>query len=659
MLFLAILIGICAGFGAIGLRALIKYISSFPFSGAGSLLENIYLTPWYIKLTAPAIGGLIVGPIIYIFASEIKGSGVPDVMRSVMLQGGYMRPRVAILKALATAITLGSGGSVGREGPIIQIGASLGSTIGQFFGIIGTRMNTLVACGAAAGIAAAFNAPLAGVLFSIEIILLDFAFAQFSPIVISAVTATFISHQFEGNFAAFQVPIYNLIHPAELLFYGILGVLCGVVSFIFTKWFYFFDYVFTSKVKIKPYLKPALGGFFVGVLSLAYPQILGLGYDSINEAIQGNIFWPIALTLVFVKIVATSFSLGSGSTGGIFGPSLFIGAMLGCFFGSFIHGYLPGITASPGAYALVAMSGLVAGTTRAPITAIVIVFELTNDYHVILPLMITCIISTIISSGFSSESIYTLRLINQNISLKKNKEINLMKSIFVRDVISTSFLTINEKMNFNQLIRFLTLNKDPYVIVTNEKDEYGGIISLNSIKEFLFESEELKDLIIAKDVADRNVKIVYPDDNCQKILDIMARQKLFGLPVAEKQNPKKIIGMVWQSEILDAYHEEIEREIVNSTLTKKLQLLSATRDVHIMEGISISEVSAPKIFYRKTLKNLDIRAKYGVHVLSIKHKLSDGELMSVLPGPDEVIKNNSILVVAGEIKKINILKTLS
>ena len=386
MIIIAIIIGVMGGFGAVGIRTLIHEISNLSFAPVGkNLLENIILAPWYIKILIPVMGGIIVGPLIYYFAPEAKGHGVPEVMQAVILKSGVIRPRVAVVKALASSITIGTGGSVGREGPIIQIGASLGSAVGQFFKVSGSRMKTLVGCGAAAGIAAAFNAPIAGALFAVEIILMDFAVVQFSPIVISSVVATVISHHFEGNFAAFQVPSYELVNALELVFYSLLGVLSGVASYLFIKVLYFFEDLFDHQFKVPQYVKPAFGGLIIGGIALEFPQVMGVGYDSINNALHGNTIWYIALILIFVKILSTSITLGSGGSGGIFAPSLFIGAMLGAFFGYFVHQLFPSITASPGAYALVAMGGLVAGTTRAPITAIIIVFELTNDYNIILP----------------------------------------------------------------------------------------------------------------------------------------------------------------------------------------------------------------------------------------------------------------------------------
>ncbi|MCH7769917.1 MAG: chloride channel protein [Bacteroidetes bacterium] len=658
MIIIAIVIGVLTGFAAIAIRALILWVSEISFTGTGSYLENILNTSWYWILIVPIVGGLIVGPIIYFFAPEAKGHGVPEVMQAILLKGGAIRPRVAFVKTITSAITIGTGGSVGREGPIIQIGSSLGSMVGQFFRVPSRRLKTLVGCGAAAGIAAAFNAPIAGALFAVEIILMDFAVAQFSPIVISSVMATVISRNFEGDFAAFIVPKYELISPYEIGFYFILGALSGVVSYLFIKALYSSEEYFDDKLKIPEYLKPALGGLGVGIIALAFPQVMGVGYDSINNALYGNMIWYIALALVFAKILATAVTLGSGGSGGIFAPSLFMGAMLGYFFGSFVHQYFPDITATPGAYALVAMGGLVAGTTRAPITAIIIVFELTNDYHIILPLMITCIISTILSARFSRESIYTLKLVLRNIGLKEGIETNVMESILVEDVYSKEFETINATDNFSQVVNKVIQGKEfDYPVITGD-GKILGIISLGDIKDYLFEKDSLQNLLIAGDIANTTFDTITPSDNCGIVLEKLRYSRYEGLPVIEDKDSNKIIGFIRRKEILDAYHKAIERKEITSSLASSISMKDEEPQVHFMEGYSINEIAPPKSFIGKSIRELNIRARYGVDVLSIKTKEKRGEKIKAIPSPDYIIKENDTLVIAGEIKHINVLRQL-
>ncbi len=658
MIIVAIIIGVLAGFAAIGIRVLIETISHLSFPGIGTLLDNIIAAPWYIKVLIPIIGGLIVGPLIYFFAPEAKGHGVPEVMQSVLLKGGRIRPRVALVKALASAITIGTGGSVGREGPIIQIGSSLGSTVGQFFKVPTNRMKTLVGCGAAAGIAAAFNAPIAGALFAVEIILMDFAVAQFSPIVISSVMATVISHMFEGNFAAFQVPGYEYVSPVEIGFYFILGALSGLASWVFIKVLYFSEDFFDNKFKFPEYLKPVIGGLAIGLTALVFPQVMGVGYDTINDALHGNLIWHVALILIFVKIIATSLTLGSGGSGGIFAPSLFMGAALGAFFGYFVHSYFPSITASPGAYALVAMGGLVAGTTRAPITAIIIVFELTNDYNIILPLMITCIISTILSSRLSRESIYTLKLLLRNIQIKEGSDVNVMNSIFVKDIYKKEYDSILISDNFSNVVNKVIQGKGTEFPVIDKNKYVKGILSIDTIKDHLFEKDSLQNVLIAADLMDTNLESVTEEDNAQTALDKMLKYDLEGLPVIAKGSDHKIVGMIWPKDIRDAYQKEIERREIASSLASSISMKEDEKSVQFLEGYSISEIPPPKNFIGKSIRELNIRHNHGVDVLSIKTKEGKDEKIKAIPSPDYVFNKDDTLVVAGEIRNINLLKSL-
>ncbi len=658
MIVIAIIIGVLAGFSAIGIRAMIKFFSDVSFPGPGNLLQNIMDTPWLLILIIPVIGGLIVGPIIYYLAPEAKGHGVPEVMQAILLKGGQIRGRVAFVKAVASAISIGTGGSVGREGPIIQIGSSLGSVVGQFLRVSTKRLKTLVGCGAAAGIAAAFNAPIAGALFAVEIVLMDFAVAQFSPIVISSVMATVISHYFEGNFAAFIVPKYQLASPVEIVFYFILGAASGLVAYLFIKTLYYCEEIFDNRIKIPESFKPALGGLGIGIIALAFPQIMGVGYDSINNALYGNMIWYVALILIFMKILATSLTLGSGGSGGIFAPSLFMGAMLGYFFGSIVHNVFPDITASPGAYALVAMGGLVAGTTRAPITAIIIVFELTNDYHIILPLMITCIISMILSSKLSRESIYTLKLVLRNIGLKEGMEINMMESIYVKNVYRKEFESILITDNFSQIVNRIIRGKEADFPVVDSEGHVSGMISIHDIKDYLYERESLQNLLIAGDILNPYFETLTPDDSCQTALDKFRKYSFDGLPVVEGTNSGKIIGIIWRKDIQDSYDREIERRELTSNLASLITMKEEEPMVHFMEGYSIIEVAPPKTFIGKSIRELNIRRQYGVDVLSIKMKEKKGEKINAIPSPDYIIKADDTLIIAGEIKSINFIRNL-
>ncbi|MFQ5893755.1 MAG: chloride channel protein, partial [Nitrospinota bacterium] len=560
MILCALVIGVLGGLGAIGFRFLIRLFQSIFFGPGLDLLRVVWALPWYHKLLAPAIGGAIVGPIIYRFAREAKGHGVPEVMESVVIRGGAIRPRVALATTLASAMTIGSGGSVGREGPIVQIGSALGSTLGQVLKVSGERMRTFVGCGAAAGLAATFNAPIAGALFSVEVILGDFGLARFSPIVISSVIATVISRHFLGDFPAFQVPPYRFVHAFELLPYLALGAAAGLVARLFIYLLYRCEDLFDAS-PLPEAIRPAIGGLLIGAIALAFPHVYGVGYETINLSLREQAPYYLLLLLVFVKVLATSLTIGSGQSGGIFAPSLFIGAMTGGVVGTVAHRLFPAITATSGAYALVGMGAVVAGTTHAPITAIIIVFELTDSYSIILPLMISCIIATIISTAISHESIYTLKLLRRGLSLRAGLEETALRTLRVRDVMSDRFQCLPQGMPLSDLIATALRSPFSYFPLVDGQGLMTGIISHQDLRmAMMYQDEQKASLLVAKDVATtEGILTVLPDDDLAKVFELSAQKRIDALPVVDPDNPRHVIGMVTHKDALTAYNRELLR----------------------------------------------------------------------------------------------------
>ena len=439
-LLLAILIGVLAGYGALLFRFVLRSMQWLFYQHGEDVLTWIHDVPWGLMIVLPALGGLVVGIIVHFFAREAKGHGVPEVMEAIALRHGQIRKRVALAKIVASAVTIGSGGSVGREGPMVQIGSSIGSSVGQIFKVPTIHMRTMVGCGAAAGIAATFNAPIAGVLFALEIIIGDFGLMSFSPVVLSSVTATTISRYYLGDLPAFVIPDYAIVSLWEFALYPLLGIATAMAALLFIKVLYRLEDIF-EKLRLPGWFKPCLGGALLGVVVIFFPEAFGVGYGAMNLSLTNQMGGWMLLVLVFVKILATSITLGSGGSGGIFAPSLFMGAMLGGAFGCAVNALFPGVTAAPGAYALVAMGGMVAGTTYAPITAILIIFELTGSYSIILPLMITCILATVINSAVRRGSIYTTKLLRRGIDIMAGRARNVLESMLVSEAMSDEIFT--------------------------------------------------------------------------------------------------------------------------------------------------------------------------------------------------------------------------
>ncbi|MEA1970744.1 MAG: chloride channel protein, partial [Thermodesulfobacteriota bacterium] len=538
MIFMAIIVGILGGYGAVLFRWMIWFFQKISFgNGAGNLLSKLMVLPWYARIIPPIIGGAVVGLIIYFFAREAKGHGVPEVMEAVALKGGVIRKRVVLIKSLASAICIGTGGSAGREGPIVQIGSAIGSSLGQIMKVSADRMRTLVGCGAAAGIAATFNAPLAGVMFAMEIILGEFGIATFSPIVVSSVMATVISRAHLGDYPAFVIPHYTLVNTMEIPLYMALGIIAGVVGVIFTSSLYKIEDLFDS-IKIPDYTKAAIGGLLIGIIGIFFPHIYGVGYGAIELALLENLSWYILVALIFAKILATSFTIGSGGSGGIFAPSLFIGAMLGGAFGCMVHHLFPDITATSGAYSLVGMGALVAGATHGPITAILILFEMTGNYKIILPLMLSCILSSIIASQIKRESIYTLKLIRRGTDIRAGKEVNVMKSLLVKDAMTKEVATVSENMHLNKLLKYTFSSKHSSFPVVDDSGLLSGIVTFQDFKEVVFE-EGLGDLVVVKDISIPNVITITENKNLDEALKKIGLKNIEQLPVVDENNPQK------------------------------------------------------------------------------------------------------------------------
>jgi CIC family chloride channel protein len=551
----ALLVGVGAGLGAVVFRQLIAGVQWISYNWIFGFIESI--APFHLVIL-PALGGLIVGPLIYKFAREAKGHGVPEVMEAVALRGGRIRPRVAIVKSLASAISIGTGGSVGREGPIAQIGSALGSAVGQFFNMSDERIRNLVACGAAGGIAATFNAPIAGSIFALEVILGQFHAIYFGAVVITAVTADVITHIFEGDISAFSIPEYALVSPWELLLYGLLGLIAAFGAVAFTRLLYLSEDTW-DRFPFPEYLKPVAGGLVLGLVGLiapkilGFPRVFGVGYDTISDALFGNLALQMTLGLLLLKLLATIITLGSGGSGGIFAPSLFMGAMLGEAFGQIVNLFFPEISAPAGAYALVGMAAFFSGTAHAPVTSILILFEMTGDYRIILPLMLATVISTIVSRSISPESIYTLKLTRKGVHLQEGKDIDVMQAVSVREAMTTKMDTVPLEMPLDQLaLEFEQTHHHGFPVVDAD-GKLAGVVTIQDFERALgFGSVD------GKTVADiatlDSLVVVYDDEPMWSALKKLGLRDVGRLPVVKREDEGELVGVIRRKDIIQAYN---------------------------------------------------------------------------------------------------------
>lgn len=574
---LAILVGVGAGLGTVLFIRLIGWGETFFLSW---LRDRLGFMGNYALILIPVLGALPVGLLVTRVAQEAKGHGVPEIMEAVALRGGRIRPVVVVAKAVASAFCIGSGGSVGREGPIAQIGAALGSTLGQWFRVSDKRIRMLVACGSAAGIAATFNAPIAGVFFSLEVILGDFSAGAFGTVVLSSLVASVVSHFFLQDHPVFlQVPEYTLVNPwVELPLYLLLGLLAALAATAFVKALYWAEGLF-EKWRFPTWLKPAVGGLLLGVSGLLSPSItggvashggvtgkpdvFGSGFGAIEMVLEGSVSGAsltivrlLALLLLF-KLLATTFTLGSGNSGGIFAPTLFMGAMLGGAFGELAHTLLPQATALSGAYAIVGMAALFAGAARAPITAILILFEMTGDYRIIVPLMFAVVVSTVVARRLSRESIYTEKLVRRGIQLRFGRDVNVMEMVLVGETMTPGFQRVPESMPRSELLAEFNRTKHHGFPVVDAHDELVGMVTL----EDLGRTTPTQESQIVGEICTRDLLALYPDQTLNDALRLFGLHDVGRIPVVDRANPRRLLGILRRADVIKAYNAGLARKL--------------------------------------------------------------------------------------------------
>jgi len=558
---LALVVGAGAGAGAVVFRYLIvaftyAFTGRRDYSAAGHASYGYFhgLGFWFVVFT-PVLGGLLYGPLIYFFAREARGHGVPEVMLAVEERGGRIRPQVAVIKSLASALCIGSGGSVGREGPIVQIGSALGSTLGQITRIPESRLRVLVACGAAGGISATFNAPIAGVFFGLELILRDFEAESFGVVVLSSFVANIIGRAAFGSQAFLHLPAFELRSPIEYPLYAGLGLLAALVGVAFIRVLYGMEDKADRIWRGPEWLRPAAGGILLGLLLFALPELYGVGYPPLVHAIHGDYALWLLLALLAGKILATSLTIAIGGSGGVFAPSLFIGAMLGSAYGEGVHHLLPGLTASAGAYGLVGMGAVFAGAARAPITAVIIIFELTGDYRIILPLMFAVALAAGISNLLSRDTIYTLKLRRRGIDLLRGRGANLMQLLRVADAMQPLPAPVPAETTLNEVIAQLGEASTDGLPITDADGFYRGTISSQQVEEAM--RENALDAT-AGDLA-QDLPALKTGQTLEQALSALLRARS-GLPVVSAEDPHPV-GWLTHLDVLRAYNTRLQEGI--------------------------------------------------------------------------------------------------
>ncbi len=634
----AALVGLLTGAAAIGFAVSIGWVQRVAIGAPDLALYLVPELPAWRVLLAPALGGLLVGVVIRTLAREAEGHGVPAVMEAVALRGGRMRRRIAFVKALASALTIGSGGSVGREGPIVQIGAGIGSAIGQALLLPADRLRTLTAAGAAGGIAAAFNAPIAGAFFALEVIARNFAAPTFAPVVLCAVFATMVSRLWFGPAPAFVVPPLIVGGAWETALALPLGLACSLVAVVFMTTLEGMEAVF-RRLPLPQILKPALGGLLVGGLILIRPELYGIGHETMDAALASSLPFATLALLLCLKPLATSFTLASGGSGGVFLPSLYLGGLIGGLFGFSVPHLLPAAQTSPGAWALVGMAGVLSATSFAPVTGALLAFELTHDYALILPILATTAVSTLVTRALRRDSIYTRTLSERGIDLDRREDLAL-RGVRVGDVMQASPPAVRAEAPLDVVLaRFLDSDLGA-VFVTAADGRLLGQVSIHDVKSALADPSSLGGIVVAGDVSERTLTTGV-DENLADALDHLARDGRDVSAIVDVNG--HLVGALSLRSVMDVFAREALR---GDYVGVHFAGPTAERDreaLRLSAGAAVRTYRVPEVWVGRSLRELDVRSRWRVSVIALRR----GGIDAGVDPADPFAAGEQIVVMGG------------
>ncbi len=577
MILTATFIGLMAGVAIIVFREAVEMVHEYVFLRGYELL-GIGEGDWrrFLLPLLPMTGAVLLIPLSLAFPGKVNGYSFTNFLRRVNLENGVIRARNIFIKVVSTAITIGTGNSAGVEGPIAVIGGALGSQVGQKTRVSGRRMKVYIAAGCAGGIAGIFNAPIAGIFFAAEIVLLGtYEISSFAALVIASALSTVVSRAYYGEVPAFPIPDYHMVNPfVEIPLYAVMALIVAVLAVLHIRGFYYIRDRFAA-LPIHEQLKPILGAFLVGSIGIAFPQVMGDGYDFIEQVLAGHGMVSVLVALIFLKSVATAITLGSGGAGGVFAPALFIGAVIGGAYGGIMHSLLPESTATAGAYATIGIGAFLAASTHAPMTAIFLLFEMTGNYEIIVPVMLTSILGTVIATRLYHDSIDTVDFTREGINIHEGREVAIMKSIKVGKAITEDVDFISENANINQLLELFRIAKDSfYFPVINHKGQMVGVVSMQDVKTILHDEEQRVCHLVGA-ICSRDVIFLTPDDNLYDAMLLFDVKGIEEIPVVESAENPWVLGMLKRRDVIAAYnHEVLKRGIAEKA--ESIRMLCST-----------------------------------------------------------------------------------
>jgi len=583
---LALVVGLTTGVGVWLFKELINLIQTIGYTQLGASLRSIGSWSFFIL---PVIGGLLVGLVMYFLVGHERHSGVPGVMESVALAGGRLRYQRAPAKMLAAAVSIGSGASVGPEDPSVQIGAYLGSMVGQRLHFSDERMRALVAAGAASGISAAFNAPIAGVFFALEIVLGEISGSAFGEVMLASVASAVFTQVVSGTQPAFQIPPYIFHINWQLPLYLFLGLFAGPVAAAYIRMIYLTRDIFARYKQIPVWLKPTIAGLIVGLVGLLAPQILGVGYDTVSQVLSGASTGIVFLiTLALLKVILTPTSLAGGFIGGVVAPSLFIGATLGSAFGQIAALIFPTLGIHATHFAMVGMAAVLAGAIHAPLTSIILLFEMTNDYHILLPAMFAVVVSQVISQRLVHGSIYTLDLARKGIRLERGRDLEVLETVMVGEVMQPMPFTLHESDSLARASEFFLETHHHGAPVVNGQEELVGIFTLKDLDATQVSSWAN---IKVGDECTHDLVVAYPDETIGSALRKMGQRDIGRMPVVARENPHKLLGLLRRGDLVRAYDAALTRHATRRHLINQTRLDAITPEAVMVVELQVQKGS--------------------------------------------------------------------
>ena len=554
---LAVVIGSASAVGAIAFRHLLGGIQ---FLGFGSTSERVATLasalPWWQLLLVPCAGGLVIGVFLRYVMPGQAPQGVPEVMEASALRGARMSLRTGVAAACVSAASLGVGASTGREGPVVHLGATLGSWIAHRLRLSQNLSRTLLGCGVAAAVAASFNAPIAGVFFALEVVIGHYALSAFAPIVLASVMGTIVSRLYYGDFPAFVLPQnYDIVSFLEFPAFALLGLVSAVVAVIFMRTVDLSG-ALVQRVKLPLLVRPAIGGLLVGAIAIAFPEVLGVGYETTDAALRATLPLWLLLSLIVVKAAATAISLAFGFGGGVFSPALFLGAMSGGAFGVIATQVFPELSSGHGAYTLVGMGAVAGAVLGAPISTILIVFEMTSDYELTIAVMVAVVIASVVTDQSFGRSLFTWQLEKRGINLKGGREIGLLSQIHVSDVMKRDYAAVRPDATLEEMHDRLRTARYGELFVLDADDRLVGVVTVADLAHAP-EPQEGESPPLAAAVARCDPPMVAASDEVRKAMRLMDSAGESHLPVVSDREGRRVVGFVHEHDVVLAYHRAL------------------------------------------------------------------------------------------------------